>query len=143
MNVSTTTAGTRTTPAGTSVAAARAIPIYVGLGVGTFAVIIIIISLLVFILSAQRRRKRVKTQVLAKVNSKNLPFETGNAGELEMVEGTNSGKKHSTLFLRIAYARIFPKREFVVLQEEAGLCAPRSPWTLSSASMPSMACSIV
>lgn len=87
MNVSTTTAGTRTTPAGTSVAAARAIPIYVGLGVGTFAVIIIVISLLVFILSAQRRRKRVKTQVLAKVNSKNLPFETGNAGELEMVEG--------------------------------------------------------
>ena len=98
MNVFTTTAGTRTTPAGTSVAAARAIPIYVGLGVGTFAVIIIVISLLVFILSAQRRRKRVKTQVLAKVNSKNLPFETGNAGELEMVEGTTSGKNHSTFF---------------------------------------------
>lgn len=82
LNVSTTT-GTETT----TLAAVKEIPVYVGVGIGTFALIVVVASLAVFVLSAQRRRKRVKTQVLAKVNSKNLPFEFGNAGEVEMVEG--------------------------------------------------------
>ena len=85
LNTTTGTAATQTPP---TVATGPKIMIYVGAGAGAFALIVaILISLLFFILSAQRRRKKVKTQLLAKVNNKNLPFEVGNAGEVEMMEG--------------------------------------------------------
>lgn len=83
--VNTTSAGTQNPPVGTT---APKIMIYIVSGAGAFALIVAIsISLLLFILSAQRRRKKVKTQLLAKVNNKNLPFQVGSAGEVEMIEG--------------------------------------------------------
>ena len=84
--LNTTDAGTQNPPVGGTTA--PKIMIYIISGAGAFALIVAIsISLLLFILSAQRRRKKVKTQLLAKVNNKNLPFQVGSAGEVEMIEG--------------------------------------------------------